>query len=432
MTEPTASASPMTILFVDDEASILSALRRLFRPHGYRILTAEGGAAGLQILAAEQVDLVVSDMRMPEMDGAKFLEKVHAGWPGVVRILLTGYADITSTIDAINKGGIFRYISKPWDEREIVLTVRDALERQRLQSENARLLALTQKQNEELKSLNTGLEARVAERTVELEQANGRLKQNFLVSIKVFSGLMELREGSVGGHARRVADLARKLSIQLGLDGKAQQDVFIAGLLHDIGKIGFSDAMLTRPVPQMNNDELEHYRQHAQSGARALMPLAEMKPVAELIAAHHERFDGQGFPAGIEGTAIPIGARILAVANDYDSLQYGTLAGKKFSPDEARNMLIQSSGRRYCPKVVDAMVEVLGKPRVESGRQIVVPVDELAIGMVLARDLLARDGTLLLAADYVIDANLLREIQRFSQQQAPNMVLRIRADKKLG
>lgn len=121
----------MTILFVDDEPSILSSLRRLFRPHGYRILLAESAAAGLEILRAEEVDLVVSDIRMPEMDGVSFLERVHARWPHVALILLTGYADINSAVGAVSKKEIFCYISKPWDDDAIVQTVRAAFEQPR-------------------------------------------------------------------------------------------------------------------------------------------------------------------------------------------------------------------------------------------------------------------------------------------------------------
>lgn len=433
-----AAAKPVaTVLFVDDEASILSSLRRLFRPQGYRILVAESGAAGLDILAKEPVDLVVSDMRMPEMDGAAFLEKVRAGWPKVVRILLTGYADITSTINAINKGEIYRYIAKPWDDNDIVLIVRDALDRQRLEHENARLLALTTSQNEELKALNSGLEARVKERTAELEQvnsflnlANDKLKQNFLVSIKVFSSLMELRESAGVGHARRVADLARRLAIQLGVDAKTQQDIFVAGLLHDIGKIGFSDAMLTKPVPKMNSDEQARYRKHALAGESALMPLAELRGAAALIRAHHERFDGQGFPDGLVGLGIPFGARILAVANDYDGLQIGTLSEKRFSPDDAKGVIVQARGKRYCPQVVDALLALLGQPPEETGRSAEVPAEKLEAGMVLARDLLNRDGTLLLAADYVLDAKLVREIQSYATREGLRLILHVRTDKK--
>lgn len=428
----TGAAQP-TVLFVDDEASILSSLRRLFRPHGYRILTAGSGAAGLDVLAAETVDLVVSDMRMPEMDGAHFLEQVRARWPEVVRILLTGYADITSTINAINKGEIYRYISKPWDDNDIALIVRDALEQKRLKSENARLLSLTRAQNQELKSLNAGLEDRVRLRTAEVVQinsflnlANDRLKQNFLVSIKVFSFLMELREGMVGGHARRVADLSRRLAIQLGLDVKAQQDVFVAGLLHDIGKIGFSDAMLMKPVSKMTAEELQRYRKHSASGANAMMPLADLKGAADLIRGHHERFDGLGFPDGLQGFGISLGARILAVASDYDDLQTGALLGSSNSAEGAKGALIQSRGKRYCPQVIDALVELLGKPWAELAREHDVPVGSLEVGMVLARDLLARDGAMLLAADYVLDDNLIREMQSYAKRESIHLVLHIR------
>ncbi|HCZ14624.1 MAG TPA: response regulator [Accumulibacter sp.] len=433
MTEQTSPASPQTLLLVDDEPSILSALRRLFRPCGYRILTSESGAGGLDLLGRENIDLVISDMRMPEMDGAQFLEKVRAGWPRVIRILLTGYADIAATVNAINKGEIYRYISKPWDDNDIVLIVRDALERQQLQNENARLLALTRTQNDELKALNTGLEARVRERTVELEQVNGflnlandTLKQSFLVSIKVFSALMELREGSGGGHARRVADMSRKLAIQLGLDAKAQQDVFIAGLLHDIGKIGFSDAMFAKPVPKLNAEELGRYRKHSLAGANALMPLADLKNAADLIRAHHERFDGQGFPDGTAGLGIPLGGRILAVANDYDGLQIGTLSEKHFSAEDAKTLLVKSRGKRYCPTVIDALLELLGAPHEEVGQTARIPVGQLKVGMVLARDLMARDGSLLLAADYRLDANLVREIQAYAKREGLSLVLHIR------
>jgi DNA-binding NtrC family response regulator len=152
LAQPSETSRQAVLLFVDDEPNILSSLRRLFRPLGYRILTAESGAAGLEILGKEEVDLVVSDMRMPSMDGAHFLEAVRQRWPGVTRILLTGYSDINSTVNAINRGEIYRYIAKPWDDHDITLIVREALERRRLENENQRLLDLTQSQNEALKA----------------------------------------------------------------------------------------------------------------------------------------------------------------------------------------------------------------------------------------------------------------------------------------
>ena len=164
------AAQQAALLFVDDEANILSALKRLFRPLGYRIFTAGSGAAGLEILVREQVDLVVSDMRMPEMNGAQFLEKVRQQWPDTVRILLTGYAEIGSTIDAINKGQIFRYISKPWEDSDITLIVKHGLERRDLERRNKGLDELTRKQDEEMKQLNADLEEKVKARAGEVRQ----------------------------------------------------------------------------------------------------------------------------------------------------------------------------------------------------------------------------------------------------------------------
>jgi len=427
-----------TLLIVDDEPGILSSLRRLLRPAGYKIHTAESGQAGLLVLEQEKVDLVISDMRMPEMDGAKFLEQVRARWPGTTRILLTGYADVNSTIEAINRGEIFRYIAKPWDDNDLMLVVRDALERRRLQNENARLLVLTQAQNDELKDLNANLEDKVRQRTAEIEQinsflnqANEKLKQNFLVSIKMFSGLMELRGGAMAGHSRRVADLSRKLAAQLGIEAKEQQDIFFAALLHDVGKIGFPDALLSRPVSRMSGDDLAVYRKHAIAGESALMPLEELKEVAKIVRSHHERFDGQGFPDGLEGQGIAIGARILSVVNDYDGLQIGSLAEKRLGSEEAKAMIVQSRGKRYDPQVADAFVKLLGGLAQEIARERSISHADLKVGMVLSRDLVSRDGLLLLSADFILDMRLIKQIQDYARRENHAIPTYIRTDKTL-
>ena len=181
------------------------------------MLVAEGGAEGLEILRSEPVDLVISDMRMPHMDGVQFLKAVKQEWPDAVRILLTGYADIGSTIEAINQGEIYRYITKPWTDEDMVLTVRQALERKALEREKERLEALTLEQNEALRQLNESLETKVQERTADLQQANEKVKQSFLTAVKIFSTLMEMRHPILAGHSRRVAAVARSMAIQMGM-----------------------------------------------------------------------------------------------------------------------------------------------------------------------------------------------------------------------
>jgi len=430
-----APQAAATLLIVDDEPGILSSLRRLLRPAGHKIHTAESGPIGLQVLEQEPVDLVISDMRMPEMNGAQFLEQVRLRWPGTTRILLTGYADVSSTIEAINRGEIYRYISKPWDDNDLTLIVHQALEHRRLQNENARLLVLTQAQNEELKDLNANLEDKVIQRTAEIEQinsflnqANDRLKQNFLVSIKMFSGLMELRGGAMAGHSRRVGDLSRKLAVHLGLDAREQQDIFFAGLLHDIGKIGFTDTLLNRPVSRMNGDDLGLYRRHVVAGESALMPLDELKDVAKIVRSHHERYDGQGFPDGLEGSNIGIGARILSVVNDFDGLQTGALAERRMTAEEAKTMILQSRGKRYDPQVANAFVELLGGLGQEIVREKAVSHADLKVGMVLSRDLVSREGLMLLSTDFVLDMRLIKLIQDYARRENHAIPTYIRTD----
>ncbi len=422
---PENPGQPWRILCVDDEPNILAALRRLFRQTGYQVRVANSGAEGLQLLEADEADLVISDMRMPEMDGAAFLKQVRQRWPRTLRILLTGYADIGSTVEAINQGEVFRYISKPWDDQDLLLIVRHALERLELERERARLEALTTQQNEELKDLNANLELKVMERTVELRKAHEKLKASFLTSIKVFANLIELRGGVLAGHSRRVADVARKIALRMGLSAPEAQDIFLAGLLHDIGKIGFTDDLLAKPVSHLTGEELGAYRKHAARGEQALMSLTEVQGAAAIVRAHHERYDGTGFPDALAGLAIPLGARILAVANDYDGLQMGILTPRKFSAEDARKLIAESRGKRYDPLVVDAFLEVAGG--IEGVvKEMAVLAQDLKPGMVLARDLLTRDGMMLLAADYVLDERLIQQMQAYAASEGIRLQAMVR------
>lgn len=422
----------MKILCVDDEPNILSSLRRLFRGQGYQVLVAESGNAGLKIFETESVDLVISDMRMPEMDGARFLEHVRTRWPDTVRLLLTGYSDVQSILDAINRGEIYRYITKPWDDNDILLIVRHALERKALEQEKLRLERLTGSQNEELRALNASLEAKVKARTVDLKNAldslvtvNEKLKTSFLTSIKVFSSLIEMRGGKLAGHSRRVADLARKIAVRMGLDARKTQEIFVAGLLHNIGKVAFSDDLLAMPVNTMNGDNLGLYRKFPARGEQLLMPLEDLSGVAGIVRSQQERFDGEGFPDRLSGFNIPTGARILALASDYYNLQIGALVQRTLRPDEARAVLLQSSGKRYDPSVVNAFIDVLNgisgngagnESRIdikEIAQEILVTTADLRPGMIIARDLVTRDGVLLLSADHRLNERMIQQIQGF-------------------
>jgi len=427
----TSAPPPPTLLCVDDEPNILSALRRLFRPCGYKVLTAEGGDAALALLAQEPVDLIISDMRMPHMDGAQLLEQVCTRWPHITRLLLTGYADVSSTIAAINLGKIHRYIAKPWNDEEMLMIVRDAFERRALEREKTRLEALTHAQNEELKALNASLEDKVLARTTELATAHDRIKKNYLTSIKAFSNLLEQRGGQMVGHARRVADVARRTAVGMGMEEQATRDVFIAALLHDIGQIGLSDTILAKSVPRMTPEELHLYQLHPVQGEQTLMVLDDMQGVAALIRHHHERVDGQGFPDGLSGDAIPLGARILAVAETFDDLQSGHLGSTGLNVDQARTLLKRGSGTQFDPEVLQAFLDQFPKAAPPPPPPLVLKASQLKPGMVLARDFISDEGVVLLSMDVALTADLIARIRILEGRLHRELVLSIKhADAK--
>jgi len=426
---PEGNVSVPTVLMVDDEPSVLSALRRVFRAQGIQTLQATSGAEGLVLLASNRVDLVVSDMRMPEMDGARFLERVKEHDRSIVRILLTGYADMSSTVAAINKGAIHRFIAKPWDDNELVLAVREALVRRGLEQKNAELTELTKRQNEQLREANQTLESRVEARTVELQQINGMLdaayedlNKTFVHAVNVFSSLLEMRGGQ-SGHSRRVAEISRETAKRLGMSEREIRDVYLAALVHDIGTIGFPDAMLGKAISAFTADEHQRYRRHTIDGETALMAMTQLQAVARIVRQHHERPDGKGFPDGLSGPDIVPGARIVAAASGLDDLLQGNMGQQRYSMENAKRMLLGGIDTHYDRTVIETMVQVVDDMAKAAKADVHLDVRELRPGMVLARAMVSSKGTTLLAAGHVFDERMVRQVQEFSRRESVRMSL---------
>lgn len=418
-----------TLLFVDDELNILSSLKRLFRPTGHTVMTASSGQAALEILENNKIDLIISDMRMPEMDGAELLSRVAKQWPNIVRILLTGFADMESTIRAVNEGHIYRYVSKPWEDNDIKLTVKQALERKYLKAERDHLLDLTKKQNEKLKDLNINLENKVKDRTKELSHAHDSLRKSYFSSIKTFSNLIEMREGTVSGHSKRVAENAQKIAVKLGLKKDDVQQIFFAALLHDIGKISLPDGLINKPFSSLSDDEKKQVIKHSALGEALIMGFEPLSDAAKIIRGHHEYFNGSGYPDKLKGDDIPIGARILALVNEYDALQQGTLVSKNLSKKEAQDYILRNKGHLFDPAVVDAFVTIqIDKPqqsKKSSLPAVEISVDDLTPGMVLAHDLITKGGILVLSEGYVLDDKIIGKIRKFSQSTDENIEIKV-------
>jgi len=430
-TNDTADAPRFTVLCVDDEANILSALRRILRKHDYLVLTAASAQEALEIMEGQAVDLVISDMRMPEMDGAAFLQKVRQCWPETVRLLLTGFSDIPSIISAINDGEIYRYITKPWDEQELLLIVRRALEHVALVRDKQRLEIQVRQQNDTLLQLNSELESKVLARTEDLNIANTKLRKNYLNSIKVFSNLMDLRGGDLRGHSRCLADLARRTAANMQLSEVEQQEIFVAGLLHDIGKIGLPDPILICPVGRLPKEDLETYRKHPIWGEMALISQEDMQGVAALIRSHHERYDGKGFPDGLNGSQLSVAAHILIVCEAYLDMQAGNLSKARLSPSEAATLLHHGRGTQFHPEVVDVFLQVaLNEVPANQIPCRMLTTSQLKPGMVIAKDLLAHDGIVLLGTEHMLTEKLIRLLILREQRDQVSFTLAIKLESR--
>jgi putative nucleotidyltransferase with HDIG domain len=433
MSETPSPSSPEKgkILFVDDEENILRSLQRLFMDEEVEVFTASSGAKGLEILAREkEVGVIVSDQRMPEMAGVDFLEKSKAVSPQSIRILLTGYADVNAAIDAINRGGAFRYLNKPWNDAELVQTVKGALQMYRLLAENKRLGAIVKKQNAELKKWNTELESIVQEQTMELQKSydslraiNSRLRVNFKNTIVAFSGLIELRDKRMRTHSRNVAEVSVNVARQLGMESEQRETVMVAALLHDIGKIGIPDLMLARETEQMNFAEREEYLQHPVRGQAAIDRIEELREAGLLIRGHHENYDGSGFPDGLKKADIPLGARIIALADHLDKKIRHGMGATGF--EIMRKEVDLQKGTFFDPKLIPVVFEQAeafykkNRPKTDHIEIELLPND-LQEGMEASRDVFSGTGILLLTKGTVLANPSIMLLKRYYELDPAN------------
>lgn len=418
----------MEILFVDDEKNVLHSLRRLFMDEAYEIHVANSGEEALEILKINSnIGLIVSDQRMPGLTGVDFLEKAREIVPDALRILLTGYADLNAVADAINRGGAYRYVTKPWKDEELLQIIGEAAQHYSLKKENKRLNEIVKKQNLELKEWNSQLEFFVQEQTLEiqkknkeLEGLNENLKNNFKNSIRAFSSLLELRDRKTGSHSKNVADFSIKIAKWMNLPAKEMETITVAALLHDIGKIGIPDAMLLRDFDDLDKEAKNEYMQHPVRGQAAVDSVEDLRPAGVLIRHHHEWFNGRGYPDGLSGGKIPIGARIIAVADFVDKTIRELEGDSAFEIvlGKVRNWLgtrFDSQLYPYIEKEIKGVYSVtLPKSK---GRIIEVElnINDVKEGMVLSRDVQSGTGLILLSRGTILNTKSLSGLRRYYQ-----------------
>jgi response regulator RpfG family c-di-GMP phosphodiesterase len=426
-----------TLLLVDDEENILNSLRRLLRNEPYALLTCNDGESALQLLEQHPVDLVISDARMPGMDGATLLAQVQQRWPNCLRILLTGYADLTTTVKAINQGQIYRYISKPWDDDELRLIIRQALAFQHSERERLRLEELTREQNQRLQELNATLEQRVRDRTGELEQtadmldlAYSELRRSYVTATEVFANLVGQRLSKERQTNTQVIALVKAYAEFHGLDETTGNDLVMAAALYNIGKLTWDDQLLERPSDLMYKEERARYRKYPVVGQSLLMALEPVQDAGHLIRHHQERWDGQGFPDRLAGEAIPLGSRILKLAVDFIELQRGLVLERRLNRDEALLLMQKYSGRLYDPTLCAHFIELCTTlaPDLALADASILAVEtrRLEPGMILARNLHAESGMLLLNEGKPMSRALIDKLIAFEASEGGHYTLFVR------
>jgi response regulator RpfG family c-di-GMP phosphodiesterase len=345
MTESIPSAP--YCLIVDDEPRLRQVLVHLMRNDGFNCLEAGNGEEALVQLEAHPVRLVMSDLRMPKMDGLELLRQVRGRWPDTAVVMITAVADVEVAVSCLAIGAM-DYLTKPFHLEEVRARVAQALEKRRLVIEN--------------RGYQESLQAKVA------VQAR-RLEELFLASIQSLAEALEVKDPYTRGHSIRVSHYSVVIAKELGLDGEMLRQVELGGHVHDIGKIGVREHVLNKPG-KLTDEEYEHIMTHPVVGWRILAPLLGETPVAlNIVRSHHERFDGRGIPDKLVGASIPLEARIAAAADSFDAMT----SDRPYRPDglrvdDAVKEILRCSGSQFDPEIVAAFMSAY-----ESGRLSLVP-----------------------------------------------------------
>jgi putative nucleotidyltransferase with HDIG domain len=348
------------VLFVDDEPNILRAIQRLLRGEPWRVLTASDPNEALDIMRRTPAQVVVTDQRMPAMSGVDFLSKVREQHGDVIRMMLTGYTEMTIAVDAINKGEIYRLITKPWNDDELRATLRQAFDHHDLKSEIKRLNTVSREQNFKLQDMNRNLEGKVRERTKQLAQKNQELSTAYIQTIRALAEAIDAKDHYTRGHSERVAVYASRIARHMNMRKELIERVYFAGLLHDVGKIGIPDAIITKPA-RLNNEEYEEIKKHPEIGARILEPVEFLKHIVPCVRHHHEWFDGSdsGYPLRLAADQIPQPSRIILVADTMEAMTSDRPYRNALPLEAVVRELHKYSGSQFDPKVVEACLALL-------------------------------------------------------------------------
>jgi response regulator RpfG family c-di-GMP phosphodiesterase len=330
----------LACVVVDDEPRLRRVLVRLLEGDGFTCREAGSGVEALRLMEADAAPLVISDLRMPEMDGATLLREIIQRWPGTAVIMVTAVAEVESAVACLKQGAL-DYVAKPFHLDEVRARVEQAIEKRRLVLQN--------------REYQQDLEVRVA------AQAR-RIEEMFLEGVHALAKALEAKDAYTRGHSERVADYAVRIARALGMDEHTIDVIALGSQLHDIGKIGVSEKVLNKDG-KLTDDEYRHIMEHTVIGAQILGPLLRDVPMAlAIVRSHHERLDGKGLPDGLQGDAIPLEARVVSLADAFDAMTSVRPYRPSLAVERAFAELDAHAGRQFDPAVLAAFHRAFPDP----------------------------------------------------------------------
>jgi response regulator RpfG family c-di-GMP phosphodiesterase len=329
-------ADTRDILIVDDDRQVREVLHQIFLSAGYACRLAEDGRQGVAAFTEQRPELVVTDLKMPVMSGIELLQQVRALDGDAAVIVLTGAADVKTAIDSL-KLGAYDFIMKPVNVEELLIAADRALEHRQLLIERRAYQAM--------------LERRVEEATQHLTAAYQELEQTYGTTLEALGSALDTRDIGTESHSRRVHGYALATAREYGVAAEVLRDLAHGVLLHDIGKIGIPDAILLKPGP-LTSEEWKVMRTHPEIGKRLIERIPFLRGAVPIVYSHHEKWDGTGYPRGLKGEDIPLGARVVAIAEAFDAMARRTPHGRERAPEQALLELERCAGSQFDPQLV--------------------------------------------------------------------------------
>jgi putative nucleotidyltransferase with HDIG domain len=331
------------ILVVDDEETIREIVSSMLGGAHFQTRQAASGIEALAILeSGDEFDLVLSDLMMAEMDGIALLERAKERFPDVPFVMVTTVSDIQVALKAL-RDGAYDYLPKPFEREQLLATVRRALEHRRLKREND--------------AYRTNLEALVAARTQQWKTALSNLEKSYDITLEVLGDALDLKDAETEHHSKRVTAFTIAIARKMGLPKEEINVIARGAFLHDIGKMAIPDGILHKPG-KLTDDEMAIMKEHCYRGYKIISRIPFLADAAEIVYSHQERYDGLGYPRGLKGEEIPLGARIFAIADTLDAMRSDRVYRKAQSMQAVRKEVELWSGRQFDPQIVKVFLEM--------------------------------------------------------------------------